>query len=344
LDTNKINYNTKVSVIIPCRNEANYIGNCIDSILASDYSTNDLEILVCDGKSEDHTSELVLDYAKNNSSVKLLINEDRTTPFALNLGINNAASNIIMILGAHAEISPDYISKCVSVLNNSNEIGCVGGILENITSGSGNAISLAMSSFFGVGNAFFRTGNKDGYVDTVAFGVYKKEVFEKVGLFDEELIRNQDDEFNFRVIKAGYKIYLSQEIKARYHVRASFRKLFKQYFQYGYWKVYVNKKHKTLTTIRQLAPLFFVLFCLSGLLVPFLPEYWIFGYIIIMGSYLSLSIISALMKTLNPIAIFQMMFTFLILHLSYGIGYLEGIVNFYLLNKKPNPEKTTLSR
>ncbi|HIA35536.1 MAG TPA: glycosyltransferase family 2 protein [Flavobacteriales bacterium] len=344
METDKINITPLVSIVIPSRNEEEFIGKCIDSILASDQNTDTIEILVCDGESDDQTIELVQGYTKTNSSVKLLVNKYKTTPHGLNLGIKNASGAVIMILGAHAEISPDYISKSISILNNSDDIGCVGGVLENIASGSANAISLAMSSPFGVGNAFFRTGNKNGYVDTVAFGAYKKEVFEKVGFFDEELIRNQDDELNYRLTKAGYKIFLSQEIRARYYVRTSYEKLFRQYFQYGYWKVYVNKKHKTLTTLRQLAPLFFVLFCFSGLIVPFLPGSFIEFYLLILGLYCSMSIIAAINKSMNLISILQIMYSFLILHISYGLGYLEGILHFYFLNRKPSSFKATSSR
>ena len=334
----------QISVIIPCRNEEFFIEKCLNSILNSDYQKELLEILVCDGKSEDNTAELVKKITESNSYVKLLVNEKKTTPNALNLGIKNAKGKIIMILGAHAEISEDYISKCLTALNSDDKIGCVGGVLENISSGSGIAISLAMSSLFGVGNAFFRTGNKDGYVDTVAFGVYKKEVFDKIGYFDEELTRNQDDEFNYRVTNAGYKIFLSSDIKAKYYVRSSFMKLFKQYFQYGYWKVYVNKKHQTLTSIRQIIPLLFVLFCISGLFIPLMPTYYLLFYLIIVTCYLLLAIISAILKTINPIIILQMVFSFFILHFSYGFGYLEGIVNFYFLNRKPGAQKTSSSR
>jgi len=302
----------QISVIIPCRNEEFFIEKCLNSILNSDYQKELLEILVCDGKSEDNTAELVKKITESNSYVKLLVNEKKTTPNALNLGIKNAKGKIIMILGAHAEISEDYISKCLTALNSDDKIGCVGGVLENISSGSGIAISLAMSSLFGVGNAFFRTGNKDGYVDTVAFGVYK--------------------------------IFLSSDIKAKYYVRSSFMKLFKQYFQYGYWKVYVNKKHQTLTSIRQIIPLLFVLFCISGLFIPLMPTYYLLFYLIIVTCYLLLAIISAILKTINPIIILQMVFSFFILHFSYGFGYLEGIVNFYFLNRKPGEQKTSSSR
>ena len=200
-------------------------------------------------------------------------------------------------------------------------------------------ISAAMSSPFGVGNVHFRTGAKEGYVDTVAFGAYRKEVFEKAGLFDEELARNQDDEFNFRVIKNGFKIYLSKKIKAKYYVRGSYLKLLKQYFQYGFWKVYVNKKHKTVTSIRQLFPLFFVLYLMVQTLSLFVFKEAVYG-LFILAIYFNLAIIFSLKKSKEYF--YAVLFCFFILHLSYGWGYLKGIVRFLLL--RLSPKKPTLRR
>jgi GT2 family glycosyltransferase len=201
-----------------------------------------------------------------------------------------------------------------------------------------------MSSSFGVGNAHFRTGNKSGYVDTVAFGAYKKEVFDDIGYFDEDLIRNQDDEFNFRLLKNGYKIYLSNKIKSKYYVRGSFSKLFKQYYQYGYWKVFVNKKHKTVTTVRQLIPLFFVLFLILGGIISFAHPYIFIFYRAIILLYFLLGLLFAWDGNNSLKKAISITFTFFILHLSYGLGYLLAIFDFILLNKKPNDKSKTLSR
>jgi len=203
-------------------------------------------------------------------------------------------------------------------------------VYENETS---QIIGAAMSSSFGVGNAHFRTGNKSGFVDTVAFGAYKKEIFEIVGFFDEELIRNQDDEFNFRVTKNGYKIYLNHEIKCKYYVRASFKKLFKQYYQYGYWKVYVNVLHKTVTTIRQLVPAAFV----SYLMVLFLSilvglKFFLFLSLFLV-LYLLLAVFIAIKQSSVSFKALKIAFTFFVLHFSYGIGYLKGILDFFVLQK-----------
>ena len=189
-----------VAIVIPCRNEEKYIGKCIDSILKQDYPQEQLLVYVCDGKSNDGTVRIIDAYAAKYSNIRLLINEKQTTPFALNLGIKESDSDVVIILGAHAELYPDYVSNCIKAFSFDQNIGCTGGIIENVYENETAAvIGKAMSSGFGVGNAHFRTGNKDGLVDTVAFGAYKKEVFEKIGLFNEELIRNQDDEFNGRI-------------------------------------------------------------------------------------------------------------------------------------------------
>jgi glycosyltransferase involved in cell wall biosynthesis len=301
--------------------------------------------LVCDGKSDDKTSELIQEYAKQNSGVHYLVNENITTPYALNLSIRNSTGDVIIILGAHAELGINYISECVAVLDKMPDVWCVGGILNNVSSDELTAsVSLAMSSPFGVGNAHFRTGAKAGYVDTVAFGAYRKEVFDKIGLFDEELVRNQDDEFNFRLLKNAGKIWLSTATSTTYYVRSSFKKLFKQYFQYGYWKVYVNKKHKAITTLRQLVPAVFVvsLYALIILVILF-PYRWEY-LVLFLGIYTAGASLFALKLAKNLKSFFAILFSFSILHTSYGMGYIEGIVNFAILNRKPSKSKSDLTR
>ncbi|MGD1848124.1 MAG: glycosyltransferase family 2 protein, partial [Salibacteraceae bacterium] len=242
-----------------------YIRACVESVVGNDYPKDLLHVLVCDGQSDDRTREIVAELSQKHAPVKLVDNPYRTTPYALNLGIREVNSDVAIILGGHAELAPDYLRECVLQLKAHPEVGCIGGIIDNVAENTTAAIvSKAMASSFGVGNAHFRTGGKEGYVDTVAFGAYRREVFEKVGYFDEDLTRNQDDEFNYRVLKGGFKIWLSSKIRSKYYVRASFKKLFRQYFQYGYWKVFVNRKHQAVTSIRQLVPLGFVLFVLMG--------------------------------------------------------------------------------
>ncbi len=337
--------NRTVSIVIPCRNEEKYIEKCITSLLNSNYPKELVTIMVCDGMSTDNTRAIISQLSKINTNVVLIDNVKQTTPFALNLGLKKATADIKIILGAHSEVDPNFISENIKVLKISDEIGCSGGVLENVYENeTSEIIGLAMSSSFGVGNAHFRTGNKNGYVDTVAFGAYKKEVFEDVGYFDESLTRNQDDEFNYRLIKHNYKIYLSQKIKCKYYVRGSFDKLFKQYYQYGYWKVFVNKKHKTVTTVRQLIPLFFVLFLSVGAITSMLHNLIFYAYLGVIILYVVFAFLSALKLSTKPSYIYKLVYCFLILHCSYGLGYLTGIFSFLLLNNNPSKNSESSSR
>ena len=323
-----------VSIVIPCLNEKEYIFRCLQSIVKQRYPQNLITTFICDGGSNDGTIDIIQEFIKTNSGFVLVHNPQKTTPYALNLGIKASTSDIVIILGAHSELDPGFVECNVNTFQIDANIMCAGGVIDNVYENhTSQIIGAAMSSSFGVGNAHFRTGTKSGFVDTVAFGAYKKEIFEAVGLFDEELIRNQDDEFNYRVTNAGYKIYLNQDIKCNYFVRASFRKLFKQYYQYGYWKVFVNKKHKTITTIRQLIPLFFVLY-LALWVTSSLINSTVFAFLGVFGIiYLVLAFTFAIQKSKSLIPMLGIVYTFFILHFSYGSGYLKGIFDFFIIGK-----------
>lgn len=333
-----------VSITIPCRNEAQFINRCLQSIVDSDFDKKMLSVFVCDGLSSDNTQEIIKEFTRKYPFIHLIENARQTTPFALNLGLKANNADIKIILGAHAEIYPDFINKCIEAFNFDEKIGCVGGIIQNVYENeTAEVIGKAMSSGFGVGNAHFRTGQMDGYVDTVAFGAYKKVVFEKIGYFDEELIRNQDDEFNFRLLKNGFKIYLYRQIRSKYYVRASFKKLYKQYKQYGYWKVYVNKKHQTITTLRQIVPALFVLYLMGGALLSVLHPIIMLLYLSVLTLYFLAGFYSAAKQAPSLSKILGMLSCFFILHFSYGLGYLKGIIDFLILKKSIKNEES-LSR
>lgn len=322
-----------------------YIEKCINSIIANHYPKDLVSIYVCDGMSNDGTRELIKKLVSVNNNLFLLDNHKKTTPLALNLGLKTSTAEVKIILGAHSEVDENFISENINALDIDPKIGCVGGILENVYENQvSKIIGLAMSSKFGVGNAHFRTGEKKGFVDTVAFGGYRKEVFNKVGYFDETLERNQDDEFNFRVIKSGYKIYLSEKIKCNYYVRASYTKLYRQYYQYGYWKVFVNKKHRTITSFRQLVPLFFVFFLITALMFSLIFPYSVFLSLFILFIYFFLSLLASYSLSKKISTILKTSFVFLLLHSGYGWGYLLGLIDFIIFNKKPNDKATSLTR
>jgi len=334
-----------ISVVIPCYDEEEFIERCILSLIHAKQENIHLSVKVCDGFSTDRTREIVNELARTYPEVHLVDNPNKTAPYALNIGIENSlASDVIIILGAHSEVHEDFLVENINVLVQKPEVGCAGGVLENVfLNRPAEIIGKAMSSPFGVGNAHFRTGTKEGYVDTVAFGAYRKAVFEQIGLFDTTLTRNQDDEFNYRLLaKTEFKIYLSNKIRCKYYVRGSYSKLWKQYYQYGYWKVLVNKKHGSITTVRQLFPSALVAMFL------FLPFSFLVGKpLVILNvvgvlSYFFLSSLFAIRAGSNK-SFISIIKTFLILHFSYGIGYWEGIWDFLLLNKKSAKSQATTS-
>ena len=331
--------NPFVSIIIPCRNEVKFIGKSLESILSNDYPKDKIEVLVIDGMSDDSTREIVNNYTKEYSFIKSYDNPKKVVPSAMNIGIKNAQGEIIIRMDAHNIYTKDYITKCITSLQEYN-VDNVGGICVTLPGNDtlmAESIALALSHPFGVGNSYFRTGvKKPRYVDTVPFGCYKREVFDKIGGFDEDLVRNQDDEFNLRLIRNGGKILLVPEIVSYYYARDSLIKLSKMYFQYGYFKPLVAMKIGTVLTWRQIIPVFFVSsLILSGILAPFLKSFFIL-FLIILFSYLfanagfSLSI--ALKKGLKYLFILPIVLT--TLHLSYGFGYLKGILDFIVLKKQ----------
>jgi glycosyltransferase involved in cell wall biosynthesis len=334
-----------VSVIVPCRNEEKYISLCIESILENDYGKENIEVIIVDGMSNDKSLDqinLIRDSHKD-WSVRVIINEKRITPIAFNLGIKNANGEFILIVGSRHVIANNYISTCYELLNQNPGIGCVGSVVEPVfDSVNSEMIAFATSSAFGVGPSF-RT-QADIYVDTVGTPFYKKEIFEKIGYFDEILVRNQDDELNYRLRKSGHKIFITSKTSMKYYARTRFKDLYKQYFQYGYWKVFVNKKHKAVTTLRQIVPAIFVLFIFAGAALSLLMKGLYIPYLGVIFLYLFTGLVFCMKKTRNIRSIGKILFAFIILHGGYGVGYWDGILDFIILNYKPNPKHTALSR
>ena len=321
-----------VSIICPIYNEEKYIAQCINSILAQDYPQEKLEILFVDGMSSDRTREIVQQYTQQYPHIQLLDNPQRTVPYAMNIGIEASKGDIIIRLDAHAVYPTDYFSKLVAGLQyyQADNVGAQCRTLPMNQSATAIAIAEALGSSFGVGNSMFRIGiTQDMETDTVPFGCFRGEIFNKVGLYDTELIRNQDDELNARIINSGGKIVLMAGLEFDYYARDSYAKLFKMYYQYGLYKPLVNKKLGSPATLRQfIPPLFVIGLVLGGILSISLP---IVG--LLYGIVLLLYLIAGMMigikqtkKHQSLAMVFAMPFTFFILHLSYGIGYIHGIL------------------
>jgi len=334
-----------ISVIIPCRNEELYIKDCILSFLNQDYHLGKFEILVIDGMSDDKTRSIIHNNFSNNKKVRVIDNQLKTTPFAINKGIKESKYEYIIIFGAHAKPKPDFLTRNALAVTENDLIKCAGGIIHNVyLDETAKCIGLAMSSKFGVGNAIFRTGGKKQFADTVAFGIYEKSIFKEIGMFDTDLVRNQDDELNYRITKNNYKILFDPKIQSEYFVRGSLPKLYKQYFQYGYWKVFVAKKHNSITTLRQLVPLLFFLFVTLGGILSLIFTPFSYVYIIGLVSYLILAIITSIMLSSSFKAILTIFQVFPTLHWSYGWGYFKGIIDFYVLKKTPGKKHEEITR
>ena len=343
-----------VSVVIPCLNEADHIGSCLDALAGQVQLPAPLEVLVVDGGSNDGTRDILTARAAEADWLRVLDNPQRITPVAMNLGVAEARSEVVVILGAHAEVAPDFVRRNLDALAAHPESGCVGGVVDQVHGDERTRrIGLAMSSPFGVGDARFRTGGVAGHVDTVAFGAYRKSVLEEIGGLDEALVRNQDDELNYRLTEAGWRIWFDPRIRSTYHARSSFVQLFRQYRQYGYWKVFVNKKHLTITTWRQLAPAGFLmaLAVLGGLSVwsQFRPPVgWpalaVPAFCTVLGLWCVGAIGAFALSGGRWTDAPGVLRSFLTLHLAYGWGYWQGIWHFLLLCRSPSAEFKALTR
>jgi glycosyltransferase involved in cell wall biosynthesis len=334
-----------VSVVVPCRNESSYITLCIDAIYASILPNGySIQVIIVDGMSDDNTLDFLEKLKEKYHCLHIVKNEQKITPFAFNLGIKLLAFDFLLIVGARQLISDNYIGKGIEILKKNNEIWCLGGKVENIyINEDSKLISNAMSSKFGMGIGNFRTLDESQYVDTIGTPMYPKFVFERIGFFDENLVRNQDDDFNYRVSKAGGKIFFSSEISLKYYVRSNFQSLWKQFYQYGYWKVYVNKKHRTITTLRQVIPALFVIFLMT-FPFTFVSKPFFIMFVAILSLYLILALLTSVRVSKHLKGVLYSIFTFIILHVGYGLGYLNGIIDFALIGKRPSDKNKTLSR
>ena len=338
-----------VSIIMPVRNEAGFIERAVRSVLNSDYPVEKMEIFVVDGMSDDGTRDVVRQLSEADRRVKLLDNPRRIVPTAMNIGLKAARGEFFTRIDGHAEIPTDFIARSIQCLQEHPDAWIAGGSIKTIADNyTGRAIASAMQSLIGVGNARFRLGDYEGWVDTLAFGTHHKWIVDRVGDFDEDLVRNQDDEFNLRIILAGGKIWMSQDIQSIYFSRSTLGKLWRQYFQYGFWRIRTLQKHKRPAGFRQLVPLLFVLSLFSlGLAGLGWKPFW-FVLAVEVTLYLLALIIGAMdvgrrsgwrYAPVTPVI-------FAILHFAYGFGSLWGIVRFSILKGRgmKRPENVQMSR
>jgi glycosyltransferase involved in cell wall biosynthesis len=299
--------------------------------LSQDYTDN-IEIIIVDGMSTDNTHEIIMDYQINHPQIRLINNPGRIVPIGMNIALREAKGDIILRVDGHCIIASDYLRRTQQLLLERGIDG-VGGPIETIGENRvSQTIAIAMSSIFGVGNSAFRISpKKTMFVDTIPFPAFTREMIRKAGLYDEELVRDQDDEYNYRIREVGGKLLLACDLQSKYFSRGSIIKLWKQYFQYGYWKVRVLQKHPRQMSLRQFIPPLFVFSLLASIVLTFCTIWGWWFLLLSGGSYLFVnvvvSILTASKKGWKHLALLPI--TFLIIHLSYGLGFLIGLTKFW---------------
>lgn len=326
-----------LSVVCPIYNEEKYIAKCLDSIIEQDYPKEDMELLLIDGMSTDRTRDVIAGYQKKYSWIKVLDNPKRIAPCAMNVGIKASSGEIIIRLDAHVLYPSNYFSVLVNKLQELPEAENVGAICNTLPVNEtieAQSIAAVLSSSFGMGNSYFRVGASEVMeVDTVPFGCFHRSIFDKIGFYDEELVRNQDDELNARIIQSGGKIYLIPDLKCEYFARDTAKKVFKMFYQYGVFKPLVNKKLGSPATVRQFFPLLFVLGLLIGPVVcAFIPVLW-YAYFSVIFLWLLLATYFSCKDSKQLKRILVQDWIYFVVHFGYGWGYIVGI--YKILFNKP---------
>lgn len=323
-----------VSIIIPCRNEEKYIDECLKSVINNDYNKEQIEVLVVDGMSEDKTRKIVQRYCRQYPFVRLFENHGRIIPLAMNIGIRNSSGEIIMKIDSHSIYTPDYISKCVRFLSE-YDADNVGGVLTTLPQKDtplGWAIVKAITSPFGVGNSRFRIGEKEPiWADTAYSGCYRRDVFDRIGLYDEKIARSEDVAINSRLRKKGGKILLVPEIVTSYYARSDYFDFVKHNFDNGYWITYPLIFGQLLFSWRHIVPLFFVvamtvaacitLFTGSGML-RFIPILAVCAPYAVANIYFSV-LTAWIKKDFKLLLLMPVIFA--TLHIVYGVGSIWGL-------------------
>lgn len=315
-----------ISLIIPVYNEEKYIDSCVDSLLKQDYPQDCMEWIFVDGMSVDKTIDILNSYYdKYPELINILKNPRKTVPYAMNIGIENSKGEYIIRLDAHAEYKNDYISKCVYYLETTDAEN-VGGI--TITRGKGfkgNSIAKMLSCKFGVGNSDFRTNGTSGYVDTVPFGAFRRDVFKKLGGYDERLTRNQDNEMNYRIRNNGGKIYLASDIVSYYYCRDSIKGIVKMAMTNGKWNIITMNICPGSMSIRHFIPLAFLLSLVILPLLGLFNKVFTHLFLIEIILYFILDFLFSYKQSDNFKDFLFLVILFPIFHITYGFGSLKGL-------------------
>jgi succinoglycan biosynthesis protein ExoA len=319
-----------VSVVMPVRNEAAFIRRSVGAVLDQDYPPGMMEVIVADGMSEDGTRSAVAEMSARHPNLRVIENPSRIVPAGLNRAILESKGDVVIRVDGHTIVARNYVSECVAALLRSGADN-VGGPMRARGEGRfGRAVAAATSSPFGVGDARFHYSDDEEWVDTVYLGAWRRKALLRIGLFDEEMVRDQDDELNYRLLERGGRILLSPRIRSSYTVRGTPFRLWRQYFQYGYWKVRVMQKHPRQFRLRHLVPPAFVSALLASAVAACVARGNVFLWGTVPASYAVACVVASIAacrragRDLLPL----LLAVYAILHLSYGLGFLTGLARF----------------
>lgn len=338
-----------ISVIVPCRNERDHIDAFLESVFAQVSASPEhvLEVVIADGMSDDGTRERLREWQADRPCLSVIDNPDRITSTALNRAIEHASGEIIVRMDVHTVYANDYVAECVRILDRTGAT-CVGGPWRPIgESRLQTSIARAFESRFGSGGAASRRTEYSGPIDTVYLGAWRRADLVRLGGFDESLVRNQDDELNLRIVRSGGKVWQSASIRSCYAPRASLRALFRQFYQYGYWKIPVIRKHRLPASPRHLVPFAFVLvLMLLAAAAPFWQPAGLAG-LAVLATYSVVALANGAIQN-RPFASLRETLTtataFACMHFGYGIGFGHGLLDFVVFRKSPHEAMTRLTR
>jgi glycosyltransferase involved in cell wall biosynthesis len=326
-----------VSIIVPCRNEAAFIDSFLQSLLRQTGADKIGEILIADGMSDDGTRDNITSWMTDNTRIRVIDNPEGIVSTGLNRAIKAARGNVIVRMDVHTEYDPDYLRQCIQVLEETGADNVGGPWVAVGKSYVQKAIALAFRSPFSSGGARSHDAVYEGPVDTVYLGCWRRKTLEDIGMFDEELDRNQDDELNLRLSRSGGLIWQSPRIRSRYYPRPSVHALFRQYVQYGYWKVRVIRKHHIPASFRHVIPGGFVMSLLVLLFLAPFSTFCLHAATTLFFMYASANIAVSFLTCItsrNLVFLPVLPAIFGAFHFGYGLGFLAGCVDFILLGRE----------
>lgn len=320
-----------MTIVIPCRNEVRHIEDCLATVFSFEGVKGDYEVLVVDGMSEDGTRKKLEEWTAREKRLRVLDNPGRIVPKALNIGVREARGIWVVRLDAHSTYPKNYIRQCIQSCteNHAENSGGVFVARQERNTFSARIVQAMTTHRFGVGNADFRLSVRPGQVDTVPFGCFRRELFDKIGYFDERLVRNQDYEFNRRISAAGGRIWLEPSIEISYYNQQTLRGLFRQAFVTGKWNPWTWFVAPYAFSVRHAVPAFFLAGLLLALVLGLtIDDHWMLSTLIL-APYGILAVLAAAQQVVrfHRPSLLLLPVCFLGYHLTYGVGILAGIAS-----------------